>query len=150
VIYFYNCFCALPEQSLLGRSSAELTTIFYCLIWDSPNLEGQVPVFISPRVAQSYPWALGSLLSPLTTRRATVEVQNRVFRTIGNFPRGTSIRDMHVAFQVPYVYDYITKLCRRQAETIHNHENITRLNLVVVTCTTVLAAMAARTTVCRA
>jgi hypothetical protein len=30
---------------------------------------------------------------------------------------------MHVAFQVPYVYDYITKLCRRQAEIIHNHEN---------------------------
>jgi hypothetical protein len=54
----YNCFWALPEQSLLGRSSAELTAIFYCLIWDSPNLEGQVPVFISPRnrVAQLYPW----------------------------------------------------------------------------------------------
>jgi hypothetical protein len=30
---------------------------------------------------------------------------------------------MHAAFQVPYVYDYITKLCRRQAEIIHNHEN---------------------------
>jgi hypothetical protein len=32
--------------------------------WDSPNLEGQVPVFISPRhrVAQLYPQALGSLL----------------------------------------------------------------------------------------
>jgi hypothetical protein len=30
---------------------------------------------------------------------------------------------MHVAFQVPYVYDYITKLRRRQAEIIHNHEN---------------------------
>jgi hypothetical protein len=59
----YNCFWALPEQSLLGRSPAELTTIFYCFIWDSPNLEGQVPVFISPRnrVAQLYPWALGSL-----------------------------------------------------------------------------------------
>jgi hypothetical protein len=39
------------------------TIIFYCLIWDSPNLEGQVPVFISPRnrVAQLYPQALGSL-----------------------------------------------------------------------------------------
>jgi hypothetical protein len=38
--------------------------LFYCHIWDSPNLEGQVPVFISPRnrVAQLYPWALGSLL----------------------------------------------------------------------------------------
>jgi hypothetical protein len=59
----YNCFWALPEQSLLGWSPAELTAIFYCLIWDSPNLEGQVPVFISPRnrVAQLYPWALGFL-----------------------------------------------------------------------------------------
>jgi hypothetical protein len=28
-----------------------------------------------------------------------------------------------VDFQVPYIYDYITKLCRRQAEIIHNHEN---------------------------
>jgi hypothetical protein len=36
----YNCFWALPEQSLLGRSSAELTTIFYWLIWDSPKPRG--------------------------------------------------------------------------------------------------------------
>jgi hypothetical protein len=28
----YNCFWVFPEQSLLGRSPAELTTIFYCLI----------------------------------------------------------------------------------------------------------------------
>jgi hypothetical protein len=58
-----NCFWALPEQSLLGRSPAELTAIFYCFIWDSTNLEGQVPVFISPRnrVAQLYPRTLGSL-----------------------------------------------------------------------------------------
>jgi hypothetical protein len=59
----YNCFWALPEQPLLGRSRSELTAIFYCLIWDSPNFEGQVPIFISPRnrVAQLYPRALGSL-----------------------------------------------------------------------------------------
>jgi hypothetical protein len=50
-------------------------------------------------------------------------LQSRVLRTIGNFPRRSSIRDMHVAFQVPYFYDYVTKLCRRQAEIIHNHEN---------------------------
>jgi hypothetical protein len=38
--------------------------MYYCLIWDSPNLEGQVPVFISPRnkVAQLYPRALGSIV----------------------------------------------------------------------------------------
>jgi hypothetical protein len=45
-------------------------------IRDPPNLEGQVPVFIFPRnrVAQLYPQAPGSLSSPPTTRRATVEV----------------------------------------------------------------------------
>jgi hypothetical protein len=30
---------------------------------------------------------------------------------------------MHAVFRVPYVYDYITKSCRRQAEIIHNHQN---------------------------
>jgi hypothetical protein len=52
-------------------------------------------------------------------------LQNRVLRTIGNFPRRTPVRDMHVAFQIPYVYDYITKSCRQQAEVILNHENET-------------------------
>jgi hypothetical protein len=44
-------------QSLNGASRAEHVAILYCLIWDSTNLEGQVPVFISPRnrVAQLYP-----------------------------------------------------------------------------------------------
>jgi hypothetical protein len=59
---------------------------------------------------------------------------------------------MHVAFQVPYMYDYMTLLCRRQAEIIQNtknknvrnmdktkphSENIRGLNLVEVTFTTV-------------
>jgi hypothetical protein len=50
-------------QSFNGPGRAEPVTILYCLIWDSPNLDGQVPVFISPRnrVAQLYPWVLGSL-----------------------------------------------------------------------------------------
>jgi hypothetical protein len=47
-------------------------------IRDSPNLEGQVPVFMSPRkrVARLYPQALGSFSSPPTTCGATVEVFN--------------------------------------------------------------------------
>jgi hypothetical protein len=28
-----------------------------------------------------------------------------------------------MAFQIPYVYDYITKLCRQQAQVIQNHDN---------------------------
>jgi hypothetical protein len=50
-------------------------------------------------------------------------LQNKVLRTIGNFPRCTLGRDMHTAFNLPYVYDYITKLCRKQAEVIRNDEN---------------------------
>jgi hypothetical protein len=30
---------------------------------------------------------------------------------------------MHTAFNLPYVYDYVTKLCKKQAEIIRNHEN---------------------------
>jgi hypothetical protein len=30
---------------------------------------------------------------------------------------------MHMAFKIPYVYDYITTLCRKQAESIKNHLN---------------------------
>jgi hypothetical protein len=50
-------------------------------------------------------------------------LQNKVLRTIGNYPRNTPVRDLHLAFQSPYVYDYITKLCRQQAEVIQNHDN---------------------------
>jgi hypothetical protein len=30
---------------------------------------------------------------------------------------------LHTAFNLPYVYDYITKLCRQQAEVIQNNKN---------------------------
>jgi hypothetical protein len=50
-------------------------------------------------------------------------MQNKVVRTIGNFPRCTPVRDLHTVFSLPYVYDYISKLCMRQAEVIQNHEN---------------------------
>jgi hypothetical protein len=50
-------------------------------------------------------------------------LQNSGLRTKGNLPRCTLVRVMHVAFQIPYVYDYITKLCRRQAEINNNNNN---------------------------
>jgi hypothetical protein len=31
--------------------------------------------------------------------------------------------DLHLVFKIPYLYDYIIKLCRRQAGVILNHEN---------------------------
>jgi hypothetical protein len=52
----------LGVQSLNGPSRAEPLTILCCLIWYSPNLEGQVSIHISPGkgVAQLYPCALDS------------------------------------------------------------------------------------------
>jgi hypothetical protein len=50
-------------------------------------------------------------------------LQNKVLHTIGNFPRRTLVCDLHMAFKLPYIYDYITKLCRQQAEVIQNYEN---------------------------
>jgi hypothetical protein len=64
-------------------------------------------------------WEFAAEIHLLKSQR----LQSRVLRTIGNFSRHTSVRDMHVAFQIPYVYDFITKLCREQAEVIQNHEN---------------------------
>jgi hypothetical protein len=49
-------------------------------------------------------------------------LQNKVHRTIGNLPRYMPVHDLHTAFNLPYVYDYMTKLCT-QAEVIQNHEN---------------------------
>jgi hypothetical protein len=43
--------------------------------------------------------------------------------TIRNYPRRTPTRVLHMAFKIPYVYDFITELCRQQAEVIQNHDN---------------------------
>jgi hypothetical protein len=50
-------------------------------------------------------------------------LQNKVLHTTGNFPRCTPVCDLHMAFHLPYVYNYITQLYRQQAEVIQNHEN---------------------------
>jgi hypothetical protein len=34
-------------------------------------------------------------------------LQNKVLRTIGNFPSCTPVRNLHLAFKLPYLYDYI-------------------------------------------
>jgi hypothetical protein len=53
----------------------------------------------------------------------TMDNVQKVLHTIGSFPRRTLVRDMHMAFQIPYVYDYVKQLCRQKAQVIQNHEN---------------------------
>jgi hypothetical protein len=56
-------------------------------------------------------------------------LQNKVLRTIGNFPRRTPVHDLHMAFKLLYIYDYESKLIRQQAEIIDNHENANVRNI---------------------
>jgi hypothetical protein len=79
-------------------------------------------------------------------------LQNKVLRTINKFPSCTPARELHMAFQVPYICDYITKSCKQQAEAIKNKkvqmfatseivkpdtENIKGLSLAAVKRTTI-------------
>jgi hypothetical protein len=50
-------------------------------------------------------------------------LQNKILRSICNFPRRTLLHDLHAFFSLPYVYDYVTKLFRKQAEVTQNHKN---------------------------
>jgi hypothetical protein len=34
-------------------------------------------------------------------------IQNKILRTIGNFVMCTPVRDLHTAFSLPYIYDYM-------------------------------------------
>jgi hypothetical protein len=53
----------------------------------------------------------------------------QVLRTIGNFPRHTPVCELHKAFNIPYTYDYITKLRRKEAKIIQNHRNANVCNI---------------------
>jgi hypothetical protein len=56
-------------------------------------------------------------------------LQNWALRTIGNFTRRKAVRELHKAFNIPYIYYYITKLCMQQAEVIKSHENANVRNI---------------------
>jgi hypothetical protein len=50
-------------------------------------------------------------------------LQNKLLRVIGGLARRTPTRYMHMTLQILYVYDFIKKTCRKQAEVIRNHDN---------------------------
>jgi hypothetical protein len=77
------------------------------------QVKGETPTPTSPA------WEFAADIHLLKLQR----LQNKVLRTIGNFPRGTPVRGLHRAFNIPYICDYITKLCRQQAQVIQNHGN---------------------------
>jgi hypothetical protein len=59
----------------------------------------------------------------------TAASENKVIRTVCNSLRGTLTRDLHMAFKIPCLYDFVTKLCRQQATVTLNHENVNIRNI---------------------
>jgi hypothetical protein len=57
------------------------------------------------------PWEFAAESHLLKLQR----LQNKVLRTIGSFPRRTSVRDIAVSFKIQLVFDYKKKLCSQQA-----------------------------------
>jgi hypothetical protein len=56
-------------------------------------------------------------------------LQNKVLHTIGNCPRHTPVCELHKAFNILYIYYYITKLCRKEAKIIQNYGNANVCNI---------------------
>jgi hypothetical protein len=59
-------------------------------------------------------WVPGAL-SQGVKRQGHEADHSHVLRTFGEPDMRTPIRDLHLAFQIPYVYYYINKLRRKQA-----------------------------------
>jgi hypothetical protein len=43
--------------------------------------------------------------------------------SLATFQGAHGLANLHVAFKIPYVYYFISELCRQQTEVIQNHEN---------------------------
>jgi hypothetical protein len=54
---------------------------------------------------------------------------SEILRTTGSPPSRTNIRKFHVAYNVPYMHDFVTILCRQQAAVIQNQENASILKI---------------------
>jgi hypothetical protein len=55
------------------------------------------------RTVITYAWPAWELVAD-THLLKLQRIQNKVLRTIGNFPRCTPVQDMHTAFNLPYMY----------------------------------------------
>jgi hypothetical protein len=107
-----------------AKAFRTIIRIFFLFL--SERLSANIKLIRSVMTYSCPAWDLAAdtyLLKLQRTQNKVLRTQNKVLRTVGNIPRCTPVRDLHTAFNLPYIYDDVTKLCRRQAEVIQNHEN---------------------------
>jgi hypothetical protein len=106
------------------KINEDKTQIIYSLFKSEP-LSANIKVtlykaLISSLITYACPaWELAADTYLLNLQR----LQNKILQTTGNLPGCTPVRDLHTAFNLPYVYYYVIKLCTQQAEVIKIHEN---------------------------
>jgi hypothetical protein len=105
-----------------AKKISETTGMGIDIIWD-PKFQGNRSMARRRISIWRYTCCSESILG------VCVIVQNKVLRTTGNFPRRTLVGNLHTAFKLQYIYDYITKLCMQQAEVIRSHEDANVHNL---------------------
>jgi hypothetical protein len=113
----------LARAVTLGSISHRTQTILYCLIWDSPNLEGQVPIFISPRNIQTR----------CSFRSVSISKKSLCLST--NLSKVTHL-------QVHWLYIWSSKLTMRTKETFKKKRTLCmRMTecMWVFICTTVIS-----------
>jgi hypothetical protein len=94
--------------------------------WCSVKAQGQLYLYLYKASIQStltyacpaWEFAADSCLLKLQRMR------NKVMHTIGNLPRRSQTRDLHFGLKIPYIYDFVTELCRQQVKVTLNHENV--------------------------
>jgi hypothetical protein len=128
-----------PKSDCSGKAPEAIAQVNYRPILSSERVPHiKKPAIVRRKTKKIWSWAPDGSPTPRQTGRPTVgrkltsasdlnnlmklqRPKNKVLRTTGKFPRNTPIRDMHISFQIPYVYDYITKLCRQQTQVIQHH-----------------------------
>jgi hypothetical protein len=63
--------------------------------------------------------------------RKLQRLQNKFSAPSEIFQGAQPVGDLHMAFKLPYIYDYITEVCRQQAEVTQNYENANVPNIAL-------------------
>jgi hypothetical protein len=101
-----------PHIELIEAKAFRASITTYSLL-KSKQLSTNIKALIRSVMTYACPaWKFAADTHLLKLQR----LQNKVLRTIGNFPRYSPVCELHKAFNIRYIYDYITKLCRKQAK----------------------------------
>jgi hypothetical protein len=106
-----------------ARAFKTFIRVYY--LYDSERLSANIkPTFHKALIRSVMTYACPAWKFAADTHILTLQrLQNQVLSTTDTFPKCTRLRELHIALKVPYIYDFITKLCRQQAEVIQSHGN---------------------------